>query len=257
MEFPSLRVDGEVALVTGTGTGIGQACALALAAAGANVVLTELPDRLAAAEATARTAREAYGVETLTVPLDVTHLDQIEETVARAAERFGRIDILVNNAGINTPQWALDITEQTWDRILGVNLKGVFFMAQAVGRGMIARRSGKIIAIASQMGVGGYERRAAYCASKAGVINLTRALAVEWARHGLRVNCVGPTFVESATNAALFQDEAFYRETVARIPAGRIAKPADIVGAVVYLASPASAMVNGHTLLVDGGWSAW
>ena len=130
-------------------------------------------------------------------------------------------------------------------------------MSQAVGRAMVARRSGKIINIASQMGVGGYERRAAYCASKAGVVNLTRVLAIEWGRHGVRVNCVGPTFVESATNATLFQDEEFHRETVGRIPAGRIATPADIVGAVVFLASSASDMVNGHTLLVDGGWSAW
>lgn len=257
MHFPSLRVDGQVALITGTGTGIGQASALALAAAGAHVVLTELPDRLAAAEATARTARHVSGIDTLVVPLDITDPGQIDTAVSRAIEQFKRIDILVNNAGINTPQWALDITEQTWDRILDVNLKGVFFMAQAVGRAMIRRRSGKIINIASQMGVNGYERRAAYCASKAGVINLTRALAVEWARYGLRVNAVGPTFVESETNATLFQDEAFYQETVARIPVGHIATPADIVGAVIYLASPASDMVNGHTLMVDGGWSAW
>ncbi len=257
MRFPSLRVDDQVALVTGTGTGIGQAAALALAASGAHVVLTELPDRLPAAEATARTIAREYDRVTETVALDVTHLDQIEGAVARALDRFGRIDTLVNNAGVNRWVPALEITEATWDHILDVNLKGTFFMAQAAGRAMIARRRGRIINIASQMGVGGYERRAAYCASKAGVVNLTRALAVEWGRSGIRVNCVGPTFVESATIATLFQDEAFYQETVARIPVGRIATPADIVGAIVYLASPASDMVNGHTLLVDGGWSAW
>ena len=257
MQFPSMRVDGQVALVTGTGSGIGQATALALAAAGAHVAVTERPDRLDAAEETARTATREYGVKSLDVPLDVTRPDQIAACVARVVERFGRIDILVNNAGVNRLQPAIEITEATWDHIHGVNLKGVFFMAQAVGREMIARRSGKIVNIASQMGVGGYHLRAAYCASKAGVVNLTRALAVEWARYGIRVNCVGPTFVESATNATLFQDEEFYRETVGRIPLGRIAKPADIVGAVVYLASPASDMVSGHTLLVDGGWTAW
>lgn len=257
MRFPSLRVDGEVALVTGTGTGIGQASALALAAAGARVVGTELPARLEAAEATARVAAREYGVDTLAVPLDVTDLDSINTCVASVLDRFGQIDILVNNAGINILQAALNVTEETWDRIHNVNLKGLFFMSQAAGRAMLARRRGKIINIASQMGVGGYARRAAYCASKAGVVNLTRVLAIEWARHGLRVNCIGPTFVESATNATLFQDEAFHRETVSRIPVGRIAKPADIVGAVVYLASPASDMVNGQTLLVDGGWSAW
>lgn len=257
MQFPSMRVDSQVALITGTGIGIGQATALALAAAGAHVALTERPDRLAAAEETAQSATREYGVEALVVPLDVTQLDQTAACVAAVMERFGRIDILVNNAGVNRLQPALEITEADWDHIHGVNLKGVFFMAQAVGREMIARRSGKIINIASQMGVGGYYQRAAYCASKAGVVNLTRALAVEWARYGIRVNCVAPTFVESATNATLFQDEEFFRETVARIPLGRIAKPADIVGAIIYLASPASDMVSGHTLLVDGGWTAW
>ncbi len=257
MQFPSMRVDGQVALITGTGTGIGQATALALAAAGAHVAVTERPDRLAAAEETARTAARTSGVETLPVPLDVTRLDQIAACVAAVMARFGRIDILVNNAGVNRLRPALEISEADWDHIHGVNLKGVFFMAQAVGREMIARRSGTIVNIASQMGVGGYYQRAAYCASKGGVVNLTRALAVEWARYGVRVNCVAPTFVESATNATLFQDEEFFRETVARIPLGRIAKPADIVGAIVYLASAASGMVTGHTLLVDGGWTAW
>ena len=249
MQIPSMRVDGDIALVTGTGTGIGQASA--------HLVLTELPDWLTAAETTARMAEGAYGVTTVVIPLDVTRLDLIDTSVSHALARFGQIDILVNNAGINILQDALDVTERTWDHILDVNLKGVFFMSQAVGRAMIARRRGTIINIASQMGVGGYYQRAAYCASKAGVVNLTRALAVEWARYDVRVNCVGPTFVESATNALLFQDEAFHAETVAHIPLGRIAKPADIIGAVVYLASPASAMVSGHTLLVDGGWSAW
>lgn len=257
MRLPSLRVDGQVALVTGTGSGIGQACVLALAGAGATVVLTELPDRLDAAETTARSAQEDYGAETLTLPLDVTQLDSINALVERVIEDFGRIEVLVNNAGINILKAAVDLTEQEWDRVLEVNLKGLFFTSQAVGREMIKRKSGKIINIASQMGVGGYYQRAAYCASKAGVVNLTRALAVEWARYGIRVNCVAPTFVESATNATLFQDEEFFRETVARIPLGRIAKPADIVGAIIYLASPASDMVSGHTLLVDGGWTAW
>jgi 2-deoxy-D-gluconate 3-dehydrogenase len=257
VHFPSMRVDGQVALVTGTGTGIGQATALALAAAGAHVAGTELPNRLHAAAETARSAAREYGVETVALPLDVTRNEQIAACVAEVMERFGRVDILVNNAGVNRLQAAVEITEETWDHILGVNLKGTFFMAQAVGRTMIARRRGAIVNIASKMGVGGYHLRAAYCASKAGVVNLTRALAVEWARYGIRVNCVGPTFVESATNATLFQEEQFFAETVARIPLGHIATPADIVGAVVYLASPASGMVTGHTLLVDGGWSAW
>ena len=256
MAFPSLRVDGKVALVTGTGTGIGQASALALAEAGATLVVTELPDRLAAAEATAEQVRQEHGAEVLAVPLDLMRLDTIQGCVEAATARFGRIDVLVNNAGINIPKLALDVTEADWDRVVDVNLKGTFFMSQAVGRGMIERGEGKIINISSQMGVVGYWKRAAYCSSKAGVVNLTRVLAFEWAQHGIRVNCIGPTFLETPLTAPMFEDQAFREDVLGRIPLGRIGKPEDIVGAVVFLASPASDMVTGHTLLVDGGWTA-
>ncbi|HET8629651.1 MAG TPA: glucose 1-dehydrogenase [Thermomicrobiales bacterium] len=256
MEFPSMRVDGKVAVITGTGTGIGQATALALAQAGANVVVTELPDRLAAAEATAQTARES-GVEAEAVPLDVTSLASIDEMVRQALARFGRIDILVNNAGINIPKYAVDVTEEDWDKIFAIDLKGLFFTSQAVGKEMIKRESGKIVNIASQMGVVGYFKRAPYGAAKAGVVNLTRVLAIEWAPYGIRVNAVGPTFLETPLTAPMFAEEGYYQEIVSRIPLGYIGKPQDVVGAVVYLASPASDLVTGHTLLVDGGWSAW
>jgi 2-deoxy-D-gluconate 3-dehydrogenase len=256
MNIPSLRVDDQVAIVTGTGSGLGQASALALAAAGAKVVLTELPDRLAAAEATARSAGQDHGAETLAVPLDVTRPDTIGALVARTKERFGQIDILVNNAGINIPKLALDVTEGDWDRVLDINLKGLFFTTQAVGREMVARGRGKIVNIASQMGVVGYLYRAAYCSSKAGVVNLTRVLAIEWAQYGIRVNCIGPTFVETPLTRPMFEDRDFREDVLRRIPLGRLATPEDIVGAVVYLASPASDMVSGHTLLVDGGWTA-
>ncbi len=256
MTLPTFRLEGKVALVTGTGSGIGQASALALAGAGATVVLTELPDRLDAAEATARAAREAHGAEALVVPLDLTRLDSIGAAVEGATGRFGRIDVLVNNAGINIPQYALDVTEEAWDAILGINLKGLFFMSQAVGRTMVARKSGKIINIASQMGVVGYFKRAAYCSAKAGVVNLTRVLAVEWAPHGVRVNCIGPTFLETPLTKPFFEDPAYREEITSRIPLGQIGTPEDITGAVVYLASPASDLVTGHTLLVDGGWTA-
>ncbi len=256
MEFPSARVEGKVAIVTGTGTGLGQAAALALAGAGAKIILTELPGRTDAAEATAKMARDDYGAETLVLPLDVQRHDQIDELVGGALAHFGQIDILVNNAGVNIPKLAVDVTEEDWDRVMDINLKGLFFTTQAVGKEMIARGSGKIINIASQMGVVGYWKRAAYCSSKAGVVNLTRVLAFEWAQHGVRVNAVGPTFVETPLTRPMFEDRAFREDVMGRIPLGRLATPQDIAGAIVYLASPASDMVTGQTLLVDGGWTA-
>ncbi|MGN6672569.1 MAG: SDR family NAD(P)-dependent oxidoreductase [Thermomicrobiales bacterium] len=257
MNFPSLRVDGKIAIVTGTGSGLGQASALALAQAGAAVVMTELPQKLAAAEATARQAAEDYGAKTLVAPLDLLQLDTIGALVDQTVAHFGRIDILVNNAGINIQQMALDVTEDAWDKVLDVNLKGLFFTSQAVARVMVRQGTGgKIVNIASQMGVVGYIKRAAYCSSKAGVVNLSRVLAFEWAEYGIRVNCIGPTFVETPLTAPMFEDKAFRDDVLHRIPLGRLGKPEDVVGAVVYLASPASDMVTGHTLLVDGGWTA-
>ena len=256
MEFPSARVEGKVAIVTGTGTGIGQASALALAAAGANVIMTELPGRTDAAEATASTARTDYGVETLVMPLDVTNLGHIDELVTSAVARFGRIDILLNNAGINIPKMALDVTESDWDRVLDINLKGLFFTTQAVGRVMAEQKSGKIISIASQMGVVGYVKRAAYCSAKAGVVNLTRVLAFEWAQYGIRVNAIGPTFVETPLTRPMFEDEEFRQDVMSRIPLGQLAQPQDIASAVVFLSSAASDMITGQTMLVDGGWTA-
>ena len=257
MNFPSLRVDGKIAIITGTGSGLGQASALALAQAGASVVMTELPQKLAAAEATARQAAADYGAKTLVAPLDLLHLDSIGALVDQTIAHFGQIDILVNNAGINIQQMALDVTEDAWDKVLDVNLKGLFFTSQAVARVMVRQGTGgKIVNIASQMGVVGYIKRAAYCSSKAGVVNLSRVLAFEWAEYGIRVNCIGPTFVETPLTAPMFEDKAFRDDVLHRIPLGRLGKPEDVVGAVVYLASPASDMVTGHTLLVDGGWTA-
>ena len=140
--------------------------------------------------------------------------------------------------------------------MLDVNLKGVFFCSQAVARGMIRRKSGKIVNIASQNGVIGYYDRAAYCSSKAGVVNLTRVLAIEWAEQNINVNAVGPTFVRTPLTEKLFQDESFSSEVLRRIPLGRLGKPEDVAGAVVFLSSPAADLITGHTLLVDGGWTA-
>ena len=190
----SFRIDGKVALVTGSGSGLGKDISLALAHAGADLVVTELPSRMPTAKETAARIH-ALGRRVFPVSLDVTSLKSIERMVNKSLEHFGRIDILVNNAGVNVSRSALEVTEEEWDRILGVNLKGVFFCSQAVGRHMVRQKSGKIINMASQHGVIGYYNRAAYCSSKAGVVNLTRVLAIEWAPFQINVNAIGPTFI--------------------------------------------------------------
>ena len=250
-----MRVDGKFAVITGAGSGLGKSIALALAQAGANLVVTELPARIENAKATASLVKRA-GRQALAVPLDVTSLHSINRMVAKVLARFGTIDVLVNNAGINIAKKALDVTEEDWDRILDVNLKGVFFCSQAVGREMIKQRRGKIINIASQNGVIGYYERAAYCSSKAGVVNLTRVLAIEWAPYQINVNAIGPTFILTPLTQKAFEDKTFSREVLRRIPLGRLGKPEDVAGAVVFLASAAADMITGHTLLVDGGWTA-
>ncbi len=255
MELPSLNVNGKYAVVTGTGSGLGQAVAIGLAQAGADVVVTELPALIGKAEETAQEIR-AVGRKALVCPLDVTKQSSIDEMVHLALAEYGRVDILVNNAGINIAKHAFDVTEEDWDKVLDVNLKGLFFCSQAVGREMVKTGGGVIINVSSQNGLVGYFKRAAYCSSKAGVVNLTRELAIEWAKYNIRVNAIAPTFMYTPLTAPFFEDKSFHDDVLSRIPMGRLAKVEDMVGAVVYLASPAAAMVTGHTLAVDGGWTA-
>lgn len=209
MTFPTLRVDGKVALVTGTGSGLGRAIALGLAEAGAHVALTELPGKEVAAEDTASQIAN-IGRRALVVALDVRRLSMIRQAVDDTLAEFGRIDILVNNAGMNIPKLAVDVTEEDWDTVLDVDLKGLFFTSQMVAtRAMIPQAGGKMVNMASIMGVGGYKYRSAYCSAKAGVVNLTRVLALEWAPYNINVNAIGPTFFDTPFTRPMFEDRAF------------------------------------------------
>ena len=255
MVLPSMRLDGLRAAVTGAGSGIGEAVAEALAEAGADVALSEVPERMDKLDGVCRRI-EAQGRAAVPLALRLPDLDSIDAFVTGAVKGMGGIDILVNNAGVNIPADALEVTEADWDLMQDVNLKGLFFLSQRVARRMKANGGGRIINVASINGVVGYYRRAAYCSSKAGVVNLTRVLALEWANLGINVNAIGPTFILTPLTQSTFDDPEQLQDLLGRIPLGRVGQPEDVVGAVVFLASPAAALVTGHTLMVDGGWTA-
>jgi NAD(P)-dependent dehydrogenase (short-subunit alcohol dehydrogenase family) len=250
--IPTFDLTGKVAVVTGSARGIGFAVAETLANYGADIVLVDrLHDELeASGKAIGETGRRA-----LTVEADLTKFAEIQSMAAKAAAAFGHLDILVSCAGINIPQMAVDVTEEAWDKVLDINLKALFFCCQAVGRVMIAQKSGKIINISSQAGSVAIPGRAAYASSKGAVNMLTKQLALEWAPHNVKVNAVAPTFVETKLTEPMFKNQEFLRYCMDSILLGRLGKPVDVAGAVLYLASSVSDFVTGHVLSVDGGWS--
>jgi NAD(P)-dependent dehydrogenase (short-subunit alcohol dehydrogenase family) len=251
---PSFDLTGQVALVTGAARGIGHATALALAAAGADVALG-LRDARAGSDLVV--AIEALGRRSLPLQMDVTDRGQIASAVADAIARFGRIDILVNNAGLGPENAAEDVTEADFDLTCAVNLKGTFFVSQAVGRQMIRQGGGRIINLGSQAGLVALPGEAVYCMTKAAIAHLTRCLAVEWGRHGITVNAVAPTFIATPGTAPALDDPAFRADVLERIAAlHRVGTPDDVTGAIIFLASPAASLVTGHTLVIDGGWTA-
>ena len=245
------RLDGKVALVTGANTGIGQGIAVALAAAGARLVLV---GRSSMADTAAQL--DAIGASHCAIAADLSTTAPLAKIVDDAVDWGGRLDILVNNAGIIRRADALDFTEADWDSVVDTNLKSAFFLAQAAAKRMIARKSGKIINIASLLSFQGGIRVASYTASKSGLAGLTRLLACEWAPHGININAIAPGYIVSNNTQALRADEERNASILARIPAGRWGDPADLGGAAVFLASDAANYVNGITLPVDGGWLA-
>jgi NAD(P)-dependent dehydrogenase (short-subunit alcohol dehydrogenase family) len=188
---------------------------------------------------------------------DITRVAEIEAAVAEAERAFGRIDILVNNAGIGPPNPAESVTEADFDRTLAVNLKGTFFVSQAVGRVMIRQRRGRIVNLSSQAGYVALPGESVYCMTKAAISHLTKCLAVEWGQYGITVNAVAPTFIETPGTAAALDNAEFKADVLERIAAlHRVGHPADVTGAIVFLASPAASLITGHTILIDGGWTA-
>ncbi len=249
----SFSIEGQVALVTGATGGIGADLAAALGEAGARVgVAGRQGDRT---DAVVERIRGAGG-QAAPIDLDLTDRTSIDAAVNQLVATFGRIDILVNNAGLGTNHDAIDATEAEWDELFAVNVRGLFFACQSAARHMLPQGSGRIINMASQAGLVGIRRHAAYSASKSAVIGLTRVLALEWSAQGITVNAIAPTWVYTPGTAERLDDPAFLASVLERIPAGRVATTSDVAAAVLYLASPLAGMVTGSVLTVDGGWTA-
>jgi NAD(P)-dependent dehydrogenase (short-subunit alcohol dehydrogenase family) len=250
MNDTQFDLTGKVAVVTGASRGLGQYLGRALAKAGADLVITS---RKLADLAQFKTEIEDLGRRVLPLALDLRDQESIRAVAPAAIDHFGKIDILVNNAGCNVRKPALDVTWDDWNLVLDTNLRGSFFVAQAFARGMVERGYGRIINIGSVTSVFGYAGIGPYCASRGGIKQLTMSLADEWGSHGVTVNCLAPGWFKTKQNAVLYENEKWVDYIKDRIPLKRPGQPNDLNGAVVFLASDASAYITGQTLLVDGG----
>jgi NAD(P)-dependent dehydrogenase (short-subunit alcohol dehydrogenase family) len=253
-DFPRFDLSGNVALVTGAARGLGHAISQALAYAGADIALG-LRDASTAGDLVREI--EGMGRRVLRLQMDMTHPEQISRAVDEAVEHFGKLDILVNNAGLGPSNPAEDVCETDFDLTVAVNLKGTFFASQAAGRVMIRQNRGRIINLSSQAGFVALPTESVYCMTKAAISHLTKCLAIEWGKYNITVNAVAPTFIRTPGTEEALADPAFRNEVIERI-AGlhRIGEPMDVAGAVVFLASPAASLITGHTILIDGGWTA-
>lgn len=253
MEYPDFRLDDQVALITGASMGIGYGLAKALAHVGARVAVA------ARGVASLRKLAEeidSNGGEAFPLRLDVRDIGQIHSAMEQVRDHFGRLDVLVNNAGLGANHPATEVSEADWDEMMDVNLKGLFFCCQAAGKIMLQQGRGRIINMSSQASVVGIRDHAVYCASKGGVNQLTKVLALEWSAQGVTVNAVGPTFIYTPGTAERLDDAGYRQGVLDRLPIQRVGTITDVAGAVIYLASPAGALVTGQLVLVDGGWTA-
>ena len=246
-----MRLKGKVAVVTGARRGIGRAIALEMAKEGAKIVVSDID--LKECEAVCDEIRK-LGSEAIAVKCDVTKKDEVDEMMEKAVHKFGRIDIMANNAGVYVAKPLEQTTEKDWDFVVGINLKGVFLCSNAAARYMIRQKSGKIISTASIAGKVGFADSSAYCASKGGIISMTKELAMELAPYNINVNAVAPGVIATNMTKDMMDDEKAKQGLLMSIPLKRIGKPEDIAKAYVFLASQDSDYVTGHVLVVDGGW---
>ncbi len=252
MVLDSFSLSGKVAVVSGCDTGLGQGMALALAQAGADIVGVNLVEPSETAEKIKALGRRFHNITA-----NLIKTDTIADVIDQAFKAFGWVDILVNNAGLIRREDSINFTEKDWDDVVDLNMKAVFFMAQAVGKRWIAaKKPGKIVNVASMLSFEGGIRVPSYTASKSGVMGLTRLLACEWAQFNINVNAIAPGYMVTNNTAQIRADEARYNSILERIPAGRWGDPSDLGGPVVFLASKAGDYVNGYTVAVDGGWLA-
>lgn len=241
---------GKVSVVTGAGRGLGKAMAVGLAKAGSDVIATDIIETGETVDEIKKLKRKALGIT-----VDVADEEDVKRMAASVIEKFGRLDVLVNNAGIFIDGPAEDMRAEDWDKVVSVNLRGQFLSAKAAGKQMIKQGAGKIINIASVAGILAFGESAPYNTSKAGVIMLTKSLAVDWGKHNIQVNAICPGIFATAMTEDFIKDKGFMRMVNERVPLGRYAEPEELAGAAVFLASKASDYMTGHALVIDGGWT--